>query len=262
MFIIQNIIDFYNNPMGKGSTAIQSKNVVVQDLIRRYNVIINDKNKKISFNVYKKDNRYLIHFLIPSEKKGAKNNYDVILDFVPLDDKDVLNDKDIKRYPVRYFSNCPSFTYTYAYAFMVYESLVPELIKKYKKEVIDKAPMSRNPGLIMNYEKTIFFAIYHLLNTEKSYLNKNVLDMNHKTFSSDVINKIIRNTDKIELEIKLESNRLKKEEKKESTLKTTNEEKNRKSLTKITNKSSLNKIKARKSSKKKITARKSTIKKK
>ena len=145
---------------------------------------------------------------------------------------------------------------------MVYESLVPELIKKYKKEVIDKAPMSRNPGLIMNYEKTIFFAIYHLLNTEKSYLNKNVLDMNHKTFSSDVINKIIRNTDKIELEIKLESNRLKKEEKKESTLKTTNEEKNRKSLTKITNKSSLNKIKARKSSKKKITARKSTIKKK
>lgn len=219
MFLPQTLKEFLDNPMGKGSTAISNRKLITEDLKRRYYELI--KKKKITIFPYKDGDEYYFHFKIPSESE-RENNYDVVLRFTMLEDN-FKYDNFLNRYYLQFFSNSPSFTYTFAYVFNDYQLLIPLLSNKYKDIVLSNNPLVKNPGEIINYEKSIFFACFYLTENSK-YLNKMLLNPSCKPFIGSHFIKTIRNTDTIDLEIKKENNRLtkiknnvKEEDKKDKT---------------------------------------------
>lgn len=205
MFILQNIKEFMENPMGKGSTVI-NRNLIISDLNRRYDELI--KTKKIQLTVYRDDSEYYFHFIMPSESE-RDNTYDVVLYFTFDEDASFKYDNFLNRYYLKFFSNCPSFIYTYAFAFNQYSLLIDSLANKYERDVLKYDPITRNPGEVVSYEKSIYFACKYILNN-KSYMNKMVLNTMAKKFSATAINSIVRNDVKIKFEIAKERARLKK----------------------------------------------------
>lgn len=232
MFILQTLHDFVNNPMGRGSNAIPSRNLIRGDLDNRFDLLFQtyekdtqpksrlspmltgkkevDKKKKISLDIYRDNEEYYFHFKIPSEGPDRRNTYDVVFHFTYGDEKELVNDKNLSRYYVKFFSNSPSFTYTFAYAFNLYGLFVEQLAGKFRHEVLSNPPITRNPGEIISYEKTTYFAARYLL-IEKRYLNKVTINAMAKPFKAEDFAKKIRNTDKIEFEIKQEDRRVQKE---------------------------------------------------
>jgi hypothetical protein len=259
MFILQSIRNFIDNPMGKGSNAIPSRQLIKDDLNRRFASLFSHKEKKMGLEIYKDKEDYYFHFKVPSESKERKNTYDVVLQFTTGDEKEIQSDKNLNRYYVKFFSNSPSFTYTFAHAFNVYGMFIEELANKYRKEVMDKPPMTRNPAQVVSYEKSIYFAAHYLI-TENKYLNKLIIDPIAKPFKAKEFAKLIRNTDVIELEIKKEQRRVhsEKEKEKESLGRGTTKEKtvSGKKENKLGGQSKSSKVT---SSKGKITPRKSSI---
>lgn len=259
MFILQNLKDFIDNPMGKGSNAIPSRQLVKDDLNRRYDALFFDKKlKKMSIDIYKDGDIYYFHLKVPSESMERHNTYDVVMQFIPGEEGEFRTDKDLKRYPVKFFSNSPSFTYTYAYAFALYGAFVEELGDKFKDVVFDNPPVTRNPGGIINYEKTIYFAARHVL-VENKYLNKLIIDSLSKPFKKDDFLKKIRTTDKIELEIAQETRRLQREKEKKDK-ETTRERRSTTVSSKRENKiGGQSSISKKATSQRKITPRKSSL---
>lgn len=203
MFIRQTLFDFMDNPMGRGSNALSSRKLIQSDLNSRFDVIL--KNKKIDFVIYRlKDlSRIYFHFKIPSEKLTRDNTYDVVLCFsVPEDDASRIKDSSIKRYEMTFFSNSPSFTYTYAYASNLYGLLIPELASKYEKIVLKSPPITRNPAEVINYEKTTYFAMRYLV-LNANLLQKTIIEGNSKIFNENQFKTTIRTTAKVETEIKI-----------------------------------------------------------
>jgi len=234
MFILQTLQDFINNPMGRGSNAIPSRQLIKDDLDRRYDLMFPSEigkesglrrnsiykppnvkskvhDKKITLNIYKDKHEYYFHFTVPSEGKERRNTYDVVLHFTVADEPEIANDSNLNRYYVKFFSNSPSFTYTFAYAFNLYGLFVEELKDKFRKETFSHPPVTRNPGEIISYEKTIYFACHYLL-LDRKYLNKIVIDSMAKPFNKAEFVKNIRNTDKISVEIKQDKVRAEREE--------------------------------------------------
>lgn len=213
MFLAQNLKDFVDNPMGKGSTAIMNRQLIKDDLNRRYLKLI--KTKKITLVVYKEKDEYYFHFKIPSETERT-NTYDVVL-FFTMGEEDFKFDNFINRYYLNFFSNSPNFVYTFAYTYNIYNLLIPHLANKYKDIVLEDNPIIKNPGEIINYDKSIYFAC-HYIQENRKYLNKMHLNSIAKSFDIKQFNELIRTTDQIDLEIKKENNKIKTEKKKKKNV--------------------------------------------
>jgi hypothetical protein len=189
--------------MGKGSSVIMSRNYIIQDLDARYAKLI-DKHGDFKVSIVMHNHSYFYHIIIPSES-DRENTYDVVIQFVD-DDKNYSNDRNIRRYIIKLFSNCPSFTFTYAYVYNEYNCLVPELQSKFNDDVLQNPPSTRNPGEIISFEKTTYFACKFLSN-HKSMLDKTYINIHGSRNIRELIAKV-RNTDTIMVEIGKEKSRL------------------------------------------------------
>lgn len=211
MFLPQTIDEYLDNPMGKGSGAIANRNLIKSDLDTRYTKLL-EKHKDFKHYHYHDNTNFYIHVKIPSESE-RNNEYDVVIQFTPSE-KEVMNDINLNRYTIKVFSNCPSFTYTYAYVYNDYGLMIDFLKDKYKDIVLQDNPIIKNPGEVINFEKSVYFACKYI-KSNKTFLNKVSLVPISKRLIIDQFKKTIKSTDKIELEIKKENNRLKEEKKKE-----------------------------------------------
>lgn len=241
--------DFKNNPFGKGVTAFNNS-TVKESLERRYaNLSKDGKSVKVS-GVYIHKGDYFIHLFIPSESDRS-NNYDVV---VKLRKDGVINTSQLLlTSTVQFFSNCPSFTYSFAWVYKRHGLLIPELIEKFDNIDFKKEPEVRNPYGVVNYDKSIFFACHFLLNNTR-YMNRSFLEaLARKTNINDLYDKI-RICSKIEFEIKKETEILRQRNNDEKK----REASSKKRETPITSKNSnsVGKIKPRSSSKSKITSHK------
>lgn len=262
MFQQQTLREYMDNPMGKGSTAIYNRKLIQSDLDKRFDKLVK-KHKDIEFNIYKSGDEYYFHFLIPSETE-RENTYDVVIHFT-MGDENFKYDNFLHRYFIHVFSNCPSFVYTYAHTYIENEMMIPMLQNKYTDLVITDKPSIRNPGGIINYEKSVYFACKYL-QVHSQLLNKMHVNAKAKKFDPELFVKSIRRSDKIMLEIKKEENRLKEE--KEAAF---SEKKKKRDETKLTSKKTINfrqpvsgesnrlQKHTKKTPSKKITAKKSTV---
>ena len=211
--------EYLKNPTGKGA-IIPGKDLILTNYDYRFQVLT--KEKSIKLNIYTDKDVVYYHMLIPTEDDKRENLYDVIIKFTPTH-QSMLLDKSYKQYDVSFFSNCPSFTYTYAYVAKLNGYLINELEHKYEEKILNIPPVSRNPGLIFGYEKSIYFACKYLLSDNSLLLKSHVKTYGRK-LTKNVI-KEIRNINQIEEEIQREKNKHK--ENKKETIKQTKKEENK-----------------------------------
>ena len=208
MFVSQSMEEYMENPMGRGSTAIGNRSLIKKDLDSRYDILLK-RYKDFEHHQYAKDGHFYIHILIPSETK-RENTYDVILELFPSDES-VKVGRSLKQYDFRVFSNCPSFVYTYAYVYNQYGLLIPGLSSKYSDITLDTQPGTKNPGEVINYDKSIYFACKYIT-SHNSLMSTMLLIPQCRDLKMKSLLETIRSSDTIMLEIKKEDNRLKEEE--------------------------------------------------
>lgn len=241
------IHEYLNNPAGKGA-IIPGKNLILTNYDYRFQVLT--KEKSIELKIYTNNEDVFYHMLIPTESDKRENKYDVVIKFSPSD-KSNLIDKSYKQYDISFFSNCPSFTYTYAYVAKLNGYIIPELENKYDEKVLNIPPVSRNPGLIFGYEKSIYFACQHLLSDRELLLKSHVKTYGQKLTKN--LLKDIRHTNKIDEDIQREKNKY-KENKKEAIKQNKREKKEVKNYNKKKSESSINIIKKNQPVSKKVSS--------
>ena len=202
------IRQYLDNPMGKGA-IIQGKQLIIDDLNKRFDKLKTDKEFKC--DIFKDGNTYIFHVKVPSESE-RDNDYDVVIEFNPID-KTSLADESIINYNVRFFSNCPSFIFTYAYAYNEKNLFIDYLKKKLDDIVFKSAPTTKNPTNMVNFEKSIYFACKYLV--EDKNLNKTFLKSFIQRFKKRDFIHSIRTQAEIMQEIKKSKLKVKEEKDKE-----------------------------------------------
>ena len=159
------------NPMGKNNAVLNAsmRELMRKQYMHKFDNILLRENGKIEYYLYKdsKSNTYWAHIKVPSETV-KKFYYDVVLKFSANQSTDGAGD-DLFKYNVEFYSNDPSFVYTYAYVFRTNDLFIKELSSKMSKKALKQAPTEKNPGNNIGYVKAIYFA-YLVMQNRK--LNK------------------------------------------------------------------------------------------
>ena len=136
---------------------------------------------------------YYIHLIIPTETE-RDNSYDVVVQLSDLEGAHKL-DTSIAKYDARFFSNAPSFAYTYAKVYKDHDLLIPDLQNKFDRQMLTGSPEVRNRYGIVGYDKYLYFGVKYIL--ESKMLNKIALNYRSIRYSNNIFNPKIRSVDKI-----------------------------------------------------------------
>lgn len=179
--------EYINNPEGKGASNTPYRRMFNQYYTQELDRLILKVNGKIDYHLYLNGDRYYILFKIPHH---TYNNffYDVVFEFSTSNNSYKVA-RDLSKYDVKFFSNDPSFMYTWCYAYNKAGLLIPDLKKKAAKEALTMAPKIRNPSESTGYDKYIYYGyllikLYNLLDKEEYKLNAKSYSM----LSSSVMN--------------------------------------------------------------------------
>lgn len=163
--------DYITNPMGKGSAVMSAahREFMRMQYKKKFDNILLREKGKINYRMFtdKARNEYWIYVKIPSEV--CKDfYYDTLVKFSANENVKGAG-RDLFKYNVKFYSNDPSFVYTYAYVFIHNDLFIKELATKMSKEALKKAPTEKNPTNSVGYVKSIYF-VYLLM--ENRNLNK------------------------------------------------------------------------------------------
>ena len=151
---------FIDNPLGKNSAVltIAARQSIIESYSKKWDVILLRENGVINHRFYKDDkhNAYYAHFKIPSETV-KKFYYDVVIKFT-ADARVGEGGRDLFKYSVQFYSNDPSFVYTYAYVFNKNDMFIKELSNRIGRDALRHPPKVTNPHQNTGYVKTLVFA--------------------------------------------------------------------------------------------------------
>lgn len=157
------IQEYLSNPTGRSDAAM-----MLGTIRKRFDQEFSVLQNAIRVKWYFIENKsYVAHIRIPSSSYG-KVFYDVLIEY---DITSIEGNSDFRQKAFRVFSNCPSFTYTYARVFYNMGMIIPWAQRKYNSKVLGLDPDKRNPGKIVNYEKSLYFA-FRYLNKHASYYQR------------------------------------------------------------------------------------------
>lgn len=163
--------EYIVNPMGKNNAILSAAVRETQRNIysTKFDNILLRENGKIDYFLYKgKDETYYAHIKIPSEV--VKNfYYDVVIKFIGST-KTGANLSNLDKYQVQFFSNDPAFVYTYTYVFKNKGLFIKELSTKMSSKALRLAPKEKNPGQMVGYVKSLYFA--YLFMKQRGLFNK------------------------------------------------------------------------------------------
>ena len=168
---------FLNDTISFGAVKIPLKETI-EGYRTRYNALIS--KARITYTPYyvMPGGRILIHFKIPSETV-PNFFYDVLLELSGGQKSKSFSECDVK-----FFSNCPSFVYTYAYTFYNFRDpstktklfvdefgqkipknnlIVRPSEKKYDEIVLTSRPNTRNPYELPLLDKSLYYAIFFMI---------------------------------------------------------------------------------------------------
>lgn len=160
-----NASDYLKNPTGKGN-AIMQIGLVSKALDNDFMVLNQKMNHTWWITIDK--TKAIAHIKVPSRKIDDLF-YDVLLEF---DITGAGNYTSVSSLPMRVFSNCPSFTFTYAYVFAKNGDIIDWCKSKYTKKVIKKRPEERNPYELVSYERSIYLAIKYILSQRRHFVGE------------------------------------------------------------------------------------------
>ena len=163
--------EYIKNPMGTHNAVFSARDMYAKMYTDKWNALKLREAGFVGYTMYNAGSDYIIHFKIPSEVV-EKFYYDVIIRFFHKKDE---GSKDFSRtlsdYDVQFFSNDPSFTYTFAHAFKKNKLLFEDLEGRMSKLSLTRLAKEKNPKDQVGYVKSLYFA----------YLEMKSLDMFNKS---------------------------------------------------------------------------------
>ena len=185
---------YIDNPLGKKSAVFSQRDMYKDLYTKKYGAVLLRENGSFTTRMYydKKNDRYFMHMKVPSEVV-EKFYYDVVIEFYPIDGTNATQN-DLTNYGVRFFSNDPSFAFTYEYVFNKNDLFIKELKSRGSKLALKNRPEERNPYEIPGYVKSLYFCYLHMKN--KSLFNKAYWKQYAIEYSASKLLLNIENTDK------------------------------------------------------------------
>lgn len=181
---------YIDNPLGKKSAVFSQREMYKELYTKKYGAVLLRENGSFTTRMYydKKNDRYFMHMKVPSEVV-EKFYYDIVIEFYPIDGTNATQN-DLTNYGVRFFSNDPSFAFTYEYVFFKNDLFVKELKPRASKIALKNKPEERNPYEIPGYVKSLYFCYLHMKG--KSLFNKALW----KNYAIDFsVNKLLMNVE-------------------------------------------------------------------
>lgn len=175
--------DYIKNPMGLKNAAMSNRSVYETLYIQKLDKILLREAGNIKYFLFKDNENYIAHMKIPSEVVPGFF-YDTVIKFVPP--KGILPNS-LDKYETFFYSNDPSFVFTFAHAFLKGKMFMTELSPKMSKKAISEKADIRNPKNIIGYVKSLYFA-YIIMRYNKLFnKDKYTLSYNLKTLLSNVM---------------------------------------------------------------------------
>ena len=186
--------DYINNPMGRKNAVISNREMHRTFYTQKFDKLLLRENGNIIYALYTDKDNYYIHINIPSEV--IKDfYYDVVIMFYPKSSSS-SSEKTLENYNVKFFSNDPSFVYTFAHAFIENKLFINDLEEKMSKEAVKKTAKEKNPKNEVGYVKSLYFAFLYI--KSKGLMTKVQFNSNKTWKKKDMLNKIMYASDKIE----------------------------------------------------------------
>jgi len=166
--------EYVNNPIGKNNAVltVAARENIRANYATKFDNILLRENGKITYYLYedKKRNVYYIMVKIPSE---VVDNfyYETVIKFYADSNVEDLG-RNLLKYNVQFFSNDPSFVFTYAHAFLKHDMLIKELAPRMSKQALRQNPDEKNPTNETGYVKSLYFA--YLFMKQRGLFNVNI----------------------------------------------------------------------------------------
>ena len=174
--------EYLKNPYGKGS-AFSSSSKQKDDLDNQFKEI----GDKIISKIYRYRDFVIYHVVIPSAKNELIN-YDVVIEVTTKGmNPGAATLEDV---PIKVFSNCPSFIFTYAHVFRGNGLLCDWLLLKYNSDVRTKSPVTRNQFGIVGLERSLYLSLKHLHATGKTKTGTYMTSSKKVAGRTDIINSV------------------------------------------------------------------------
>ena len=158
-----NINEYMVNPMGLGSSVL-----MLADLRKLLNDQYDELKHKISHKWFNLNDAYYIAWISIPSRSIDNMTYDVVLEFDM--GSLVKGENIITKANAKVFSNCPSFTFTYANVFNKKGDMIDWLKKKYNRDIFLKDPVKRNPNELKSYERSLYFACKYITESNRNHI--------------------------------------------------------------------------------------------
>ena len=148
--------EYIQNPMGKTNSVISNRTMYRNMYQEKLDKIMVREAGKVDYKAYKDNKRYILYIKIPSEVV-PEFYYDVLIEFTEPKNANVLG-SDLSKYEVRFYSNDPSFVFTFAHAFKTNKMFFMDFDDKMSKKALKELADEKNPQDVIGYVKSLFFA--------------------------------------------------------------------------------------------------------
>ena len=157
----------------------------------KLNQLLLRENGQVRYFLFKdNENRYIVYIKVPSEKcKGFY--YDVCIEFLAKDSR-VIGSESIRDYFVRFYSNDPSFVFTYAYSFIQNGLFFEDLEMKMSKQARTQKATITNKKNEVGYVKSIYFA--YLIMELKGLFSKKKFDYEARKYSKSMLLQMVEHS--------------------------------------------------------------------
>jgi hypothetical protein len=201
--------EYINNPQGKANAVFSHRDMYRNMYIDKLNKIMVRENGKIDYTLYETSNFYLCHMKVPSEVID-KFYYDTIIMF-----KKIENQRNLLNCDVKFFSNDPSFVFTFAHAFIKNKVFIDILEKKMSSLAVKERAIEKNPKDEIGYVKSIYFA--YLMMSQRGLFNAIKYEAEKKPFSEKILlSNIMHADEKVKLRQEAQEELSKKNKKEEN----------------------------------------------
>lgn len=185
---------YIQNPMGVKNAVISNREMYRTMYTEKLNKILVRESGKVVYYLYKSNKKYYAYLKIPSEVV-PNFYYDVIIEFSEPKDGIKITDRTLRNHEARFYSNDPSFVFTFAHAFIKNGMFLDSFKDKMSKEAVKQNADEKNPTNQIGYVKSLYFA--YLIMNQRGLFNKilyveRYVERNLKSMVMDASEKIAR----------------------------------------------------------------------
>jgi len=183
--------DYISAPMGKNNAVISHREMYRNLYKDKLDAILLRERGKVKYELYTSKNKFYVHMHVPSEVV-PEFYYDTVIEFY-TDNSAYKTSRTISNYNVRFYSNDPSFVYTFAYSMLKNKMFIKDLVPRMSKQAVKNAAKERNPKNTLGYVKSIYFT--YLLMKKYGLFNKINFKAYGKKYNQKVLLKNIVHAD-------------------------------------------------------------------